>query len=73
METEMTMIYQSFSMDFTSTIEHAKRDDGQWFTRSQYRDPRYGYKWSAWRKTTFLPERARPHAERKIRLPKDKD
>lgn len=66
----MTMVYRSFSMDFTSQREHAQRPDGQWFSRYQYRDPRYGYKWSKWQATTFLPERASPAGERNIRLPK---
>jgi hypothetical protein len=67
----MTTVFESFTMDYTSSIEHAQRADGQWFTRSQYRDPRYGYKWTAWRKTTFLPERARPNGKRNVRLPND--
>ena len=66
----MTKVFRSYSMDYSSQIEHAQRADGQWFTRSQYRDPRYGYKWTAWRETTFLPERASPDGERRLRLPK---
>lgn len=67
----MTMIFETYSMDYTSRREHAQRADGVWFSRSQYRDPRYGYKWSRWERTGFLPERATRMGERKIRLPKD--
>lgn len=67
----MTTIYRSFTMDYSSEIEHAQRADGQWFRRSQYRDPRYGYKWTRWSATSFLPERAYPKGQRKIRLPKN--
>lgn len=64
----MTVI-RTFSMDFTSQREHAQREDGQWFTRSQYRDPRYGYKWSAWKPTSAAPANGHPE-DRKVRLPK---
>ncbi len=67
----MQIIYRDFSMDYTSEREYAQRPDGQWFKRYQYRDPRYGYKWSKWQATTFLPERATKNGERKIRLPKN--
>ena len=66
----MQTIYRTFSMDYTSESEHAQRADGQWFKRYQYRDPRYGYKWSAWQKSPFLPERASVKGDRKIRLPR---
>lgn len=66
----MQTIYRSFSMDYTSEREYAQRPDGKWFTRYQYRDPRYGYKWSKWQTTGFLPERASPKGDYKIRLPK---
>lgn len=45
-------IHESFSADYTAITQWAQRADGQWFTRSQYRDPRYGYKWGRWRETT---------------------
>lgn len=32
-----------------------RHSDGARFTRMQYRDPRYGYKWTAWKATTALP------------------
>lgn len=70
MAAKTTMIFRSFTMDYTSQIEHAQREDGQWFSRSQYRDPRYGYKWTPWRTAGFLPERASPDGERNVRLPK---
>ena len=66
----MTTVYSDFSMDYTSESEYAQRADGQWFSRYQFRDPRYGYKWSAWRMTSFKPERARKKGDYKIRLPK---
>lgn len=69
-DTDMQTIYLTFSMDYTSESEYAQRSDGQWFSRYQYRDSRYGYKWSAWRATSLLPERASKKGERKVRLPK---
>lgn len=66
----MTKIYRAFSMDFTSEREYAQRGDGKWFSRYQYRDQRYGYKWSKWQATSFLPERASLKGEYRIRLPK---
>lgn len=66
----MTKIFRTFSMDFTSESEYAQRNDGQWFKRYQYRDPRYGYKWSRWEHTSFLPERASLKGEKAVRLPK---
>lgn len=66
----MTKVYETFSMDFTSRIEHAQRADGIWFERSQYRDPRYGYKWTAWRKSYSFDPGTRRGEERRVRLPK---
>lgn len=66
----MHTVYRDFSMDFTSEREYAQRADGTWFSRYQYRDPRYGYKWSAWRKAGLLPERATLKGERRVRLPR---
>jgi hypothetical protein len=66
----MTTIYRTFSMDYTSESEYAQRADGQWYSRYQYRDPRYGYKWSAWRKASFLPERATRKDDKRVRLPR---
>jgi hypothetical protein len=56
------LIHESFSADYTVINQWAKRADGQWFTRSQYKDPRYGYKWGRWRETTerSLPLRLTP-------------
>lgn len=69
----MTKVYESYSMDYTSRIEHAQRVDGIWFKRSQYRDPRYGYKWTSWRKTSVGPhsDLVEQGYDRKVRLPKD--
>jgi hypothetical protein len=62
-------ILRSCSMDFTMQIEHAMRADGVWFSRCQYRDARYGYKWSAWRQTS-APTSFTSETGRKARLPK---
>lgn len=56
-------------MDFTMQIEHAQRGDGQWFRRCQYRDTRYGYKWSAWTPVASGPEMG-SSTGRQARLPK---
>jgi hypothetical protein len=66
----MTKVYETYSADFTSRIQYAQRDDGQWFTRSQYRDPRYGYKWSKWQATAVAPRNTGAGQERRVRLPK---
>lgn len=47
-------VYETYSMDFSSCKENVQREDGQWFQRYQYRDPRYGYKWSPWKKTVDM-------------------
>lgn len=65
---EANRVYESMTADCTSLIHHAMRADGVWFTRYQGRDPRFGYKWSAWRRSVE-PEYART-TERKARLPK---
>lgn len=62
-------ILSSYSMDFTMQIHHAQRQDGQWFRRIQFRDARYGYKWSAWRAVPSGPEHGSPTGL-KARLPK---
>ena len=64
-----TMIVETFSMDYTSAIHFAQRPDGQWFTRSQYRDARYGYKWTAWRPVPYGPDKGRATGQ-VARLPK---
>jgi hypothetical protein len=63
------VILDSHSMDFTARIQHAQRSDGQWFTRIQYRDTRYGYKWSSWRAVANGPERG-SDTGRTARLPR---
>lgn len=40
--------FTGYSMDFTSQIQYAKSETGKVFTRYQYRDARYGYKWGRW-------------------------
>lgn len=68
---EAGRIYEGHSMDFTSKIEYAMRADGAWFQRWQYRDSRFGYKWSAWR-ASVEPTNASANAynAKKPRLPK---
>lgn len=68
-----TMVYGDYSMDYTSQREYAQRHDGQWFRRYQYRDPRYGYKWSRWQSASGLPSNATRKEERRVRLPKRHD
>lgn len=63
-------VYRDFSMDYRSEREYAQRADGQWFSRYLYRDPRYGYKWSAWARAALLPSKATCKGERNVRLPK---
>lgn len=63
------MVYESSTADFSCLVHHARRDDGQWFTRYQQRDPRFGYRWGSWRKAS-APAYAR-ETGRKARLPKD--
>jgi hypothetical protein len=62
-------ILRGFSMDFTMQIEHAMRADGVWFRRCQFRDARYGYKWSAWKPAT-APTAFTSETGRTARLPK---
>lgn len=67
----MTQIFEGFSMDFTSRIQYSQRADGQWFRRIQYRDARYGYKWSTWKAIDAAPENIFPSQfSQKARLPK---
>lgn len=68
----MTETFTTYTMDYTGQVEHAMRGDGRWFSRCQYRDPRYGYKWGAWRPSS-APDRCVPGTGRmrRIRLPKD--
>lgn len=62
-------ILESFTADYTGIIHHAMRADGQWFTRSRFKDPRFGYRNSAWRKIMSAPEKVRSTG-RAARLPK---
>ena len=63
-------IIRSFSMDFTMQVEHAQRADGTWFRRCQYRDARYGYKWSAWQQVVNGPSGHASETGRTARLPR---
>ncbi len=43
--------FTGYTMDYTSQIQYAVSETGKVFKRSQYRDPRYGYKWQKWSET----------------------
>lgn len=65
-----TVIYESYTMDYTAQVHFAQRDDGQWFTRIQQRG-HWGYCWTAWRPVSAKPENARVGCyPRYARLPK---
>jgi len=64
-------VREKYSMDYSSREQYAF-DGENYFWRSQYRDPRYGYKMSKWKlggKSGFNDERAFP-VQAKVRLPK---
>lgn len=62
--------FTGYTMDYTSQIQYAVSETGKVFTRSQYRDPRYGYKWAAWRETVKAAiESPSPQGPRNWRLP----
>lgn len=63
-------ILRSFTADYSSEVHHALRADGQWFTRMQVKDVRYGYKLTAWRPTSIAPDHSAPTG-RTARLPKE--
>ncbi len=67
--TAANVIHESHTMDYTARVEHAMNAAGQWFKRIQYRDQRYGYKWTAWSLSSGLPETAFSTG-RKARLPR---
>ena len=52
-ESDMKAIetFSSYTADYTSQVQLAKSESGKVFTRLQYRDPRFGYKWAPWRET----------------------
>jgi hypothetical protein len=53
-----------FCGGITELRQMAVRTDGAVFTRSQTKDPRYGYRWSAWRATgEVLGDNARQNLE----------
>ena len=62
--------FTGYTMDYTSQIQYAKSESGKVFQRGQYRDPRYGYKWHAWRETSPVAiEGKRNEGARNWRLP----
>lgn len=62
--------FKGYTMDFTSQIEFAVSETGKVFKRSQFRDPRYGYKWGPWRETVAVAvEGKAPQGPRNWRLP----
>lgn len=62
--------FTGYTMDYTGQIQWAKSESGKVFTRGQYRDPRYGYKWNAWRETSPVAiEGKRNEGTRNWRLP----
>lgn len=65
----MAAILETYSADYTTKIHYAQRADGQWFTRIQRRDPRFGHKWGAWRPVPAGPERGTSTGQR-ARLPR---
>lgn len=67
-EMQANVVYESFSADYTTPIHHAMRPDGQWFERARVRDPRYGWRNTAWR-PSLAPDHGRDTG-RSARLPK---
>jgi hypothetical protein len=62
--------FTGYTMDYTSQIQFAVSETGKVFTRGQYRDPRYGYKWAPWRETVAVAvEGKAPQGPRNWRLP----
>ena len=62
--------FDGYTMDFTGRIQYALSETGKVFSRSQYRDPRYGYKWAKWHETApSAVEGLSPRGARNWRLP----
>jgi hypothetical protein len=62
--------FTGYTMDYTSQIQYAVSETGKVFKRSQYRDPRYGYKWAKWSETIqAVIEGKHPQGPRNGRLP----
>lgn len=61
------MVLETFTADYTTVVHHARRADGQWFTRCQERGP-WGPRYTVWRKVAYGPERGR-ETGRTARLP----
>jgi hypothetical protein len=52
-------IHVAYTMDYSAQIHFAKDGQGRVWKRMQVRDPRYGYKWGAWKlQKGDIPERA---------------
>lgn len=56
METQNTKteVFESIGSSVRSEIAHRIGED-RWFKRSQYRDARFGYKWTPWTTTALRP------------------
>jgi predicted RNA methylase len=69
-------IFHGYTSDYSTQIQWAKREDGQWFRRGQDKTPR-GYRWSGWVKGGPPNERASIHGSgnvgptRMARLPQE--
>jgi len=63
-------VYETYTADYTGITEWAQRDDGRWFYRQRYRDPRYGWKWTRWTGTDIPPRDPTFKREMAVRLPK---
>jgi hypothetical protein len=62
--------FTGYTMDYTSQIQYAVSETGKVFRRSQYRDPRYGYKWRSWSETAPVSvEGLSPNGPKNWRLP----
>jgi hypothetical protein len=62
-------IHEAYTMDYSSRIHFAKDGKGRVWKRMQVRDPRYGYKWGAWKlQKGDIPERA-TRTDQRARLP----
>ena len=60
----MTKAIALYTGGIQSLTEVAIREDGRVFQRYQNRDPRYGYRWGAWKATgEVLGENARNNPE----------
>lgn len=59
------VIHTAYTMDYSSQLHFARDGRGRVWSRGQYRDPRYGYKWAPWKlHGTEMPERAMATTQR---------